>query len=117
MIVIQSLWLPSAMAQRAHNYPMVKFNRINLIDSDTFRIRIKVLDQYHCPPCSAGAQCKPCIGDHIIVSENRKSEKQTLRVFTNNPDQFEKGKIYILTVRSRVSVRARREDFLELVAD
>ncbi|MSP03451.1 MAG: hypothetical protein EXR07_20780 [Acetobacteraceae bacterium] len=25
---------------------------------------------YACPPCPEGAQCKPCIGDHILTSDS-----------------------------------------------
>lgn len=95
-------------------YPLTKFKNIAEVTSDTFRISVMVVDVYRCPPCPEGAQCKPCIGDHILVKEN-KSGAEALRVFTRDPDQFTKDKRYVLTVRSRTHVKDRRKDFLELV--
>ena len=28
-----------------------------------------VVDTYACPPCPAGAQCKPCQGDHVTIAD------------------------------------------------
>ena len=47
--------------------------------------------------------CKPCLGDHIVATDNP-SEKdpaliQHLRTFTEKPGQFELQKKYSFTVR------------------
>jgi hypothetical protein len=105
----------SASAQRTRSkYPVAQFKDITDVASDTFRISVVVVDIFRCPPCPEGAQCKPCIGDHIAVEEG-KTGKETLRIFAHDPDQFVKGKRYILTVRSRSSVKTLRKEFLEFV--
>jgi hypothetical protein len=74
-------------------------------DNEPFRIAATVLDIYHCPPCPPGAMCKPCIGDHIVatdnVDENDPHLIRRLRIFTPHPDQFELRKSYVFTVKIR----------------
>ena len=70
-----------------------------------FRIAGYVIDSYKCPPCPAGAMCKPCIGDHIVVTDNLDEKDaalvKRLKIFTDKPEQFELKKKYIFTVKVR----------------
>lgn len=70
-----------------------------------FRIEGYVTQIYKCPPCPAGAICKPCLGDHIVASDNLNEEDVTpinrLRIFTDKPDQFELKRKYTFTVEVR----------------
>jgi hypothetical protein len=68
-----------------------------------FRIRdAYVIEIYKCPPCPPGAQCKPCLGDYIVVT-NKLDEKDPLlvmrlRIFTGGFGKFElKEKCSLLT--------------------
>src|SRR5439155_24420882 len=64
-----------------------------------------VIQTYKCPPCPPNAMCKPCLGDHILVTdkveEKDPAKIQRLRIFTDKPGQFELKKKYSFTVRVR----------------
>jgi hypothetical protein len=64
-----------------------------------------VIQIYKCPPCPPGAICKPCLGDHIVVTDNMNEKDaasiQRLRIFTDKPEQFELNKKYSFTVKTR----------------
>jgi hypothetical protein len=70
-----------------------------------FRIAGYVIDAYKCPPCPAGAMCKPCLGDHIVVTDNIDEKDpaliKRLRIFTDQPEQCELKKQYLFTVKVR----------------
>jgi hypothetical protein len=72
-----------------------------------FRIRdAYVIEIYKCPPCPSGAQCKPCLGDYIVVT-NKLDEKNPLlrmrlRIFGFG--NFELKKKYSLPTQVRGSV-------------
>jgi len=60
---------------------------------------------YACPPCPAGAMCKPCMGDNIVISDEDKAldtyslTDKDLIVFTDKAKDFTLGKRYSFTVR------------------
>ncbi len=87
----------SAMPQK--EYPLISIDEIKTCKSDTFRIKAKVIDRYRCPPCPPGAICKPCIGNHLTVSDGTGPPKQQLIVFTKSPNEFEKDKMYLFVLR------------------
>lgn len=68
-----------------------------------FRIEGYVIDIYKCPPCPAGAMCKPCIPDNIVVTDNIDepdlSKIKRLRISTEKPELFELRKKYTFTVK------------------
>src|SRR5216684_3460234 len=60
----------------------------------TFRMEgAYVLEVHKCPPCPPGAQCKPCLGDYIVVADKLDEKDplliKRLRVFTAKPEKFE----------------------------
>ena len=86
---------------------LLTFNDLQKYDVNktTFKIAGYVIETYKCPPCPPNAQCKPCLGNHIIITDNA-SEKnlvliKRLRIFTDNPKQFELKKKYLFTVKIR----------------
>jgi hypothetical protein len=60
---------------------------------------------YTCPPCPPNAQCKPCMRDNIVISEENKSldsydlTDREIIVFTQETKTFEKGKKYLFKIR------------------
>lgn len=87
--------------------PLLTFDDLQKNDSieGSFSIVGYVIDIYKCPPCPAGAMCKPCIGDNIVVTDNIAEKDPTLirrlKIFTDKPGQFELKKRYLFTVKVR----------------
>src|ERR1700720_2382748 len=86
--------------------PLLTFKDLQKNDLEgPFRIEAYVIQTYKCPPCQAGMQCKPCLGDHIVVTDDvdEKDPAQTkrLRIFTSKPEQFEMKKKYSFVVKVR----------------
>ena len=84
-------------------YPIheIKSNKFN---SGTYNTEGYVVKIYTCPPCPKGAQCKMCMRDNIVISENNKlleayslSDKEMI-LFANSPKQFELGKKYKFSI-------------------
>lgn len=60
---------------------------------------------YTCPPCPPDAQCKPCMRENIIISEENNNlesydltEKKMI-IFTNKAKTFSNGKEYKFKVK------------------
>jgi hypothetical protein len=74
----------------------------------TFILDGFVIDTYKCPPCPPQAMCKPCIGDHVVITDNidekDRASIQRVRVFTDKPGQFELKKKYSFTVKVKGKV-------------
>lgn len=87
--------------------PLLTFADLQKNDSieGAFRIVGYVIDVYKCPPCPEGAMCKPCLGDHIVVTDNFDEKNpaliKRLRIFTDKSEQFEAKKKYDFTVKVR----------------
>jgi len=85
-------------------YPIHEIKQ-NKFTSGTYNIEGYVVKIYTCPPCPKGAQCKPCMRDNIVISENNQlletyslSEKEMI-LFANNPKQFKLGKKYQFSIK------------------
>jgi hypothetical protein len=67
-----------------------------------------VIEIHKCPPCPPGAQCKPCLGDCIVIANNLDEKDplliKRLRVYTDQPERFElKQKFsFVAKVRGKV---------------
>ena len=87
--------------------PRLTFSDLKRNDSikGEFIVVAFVIQTYKCPPCPPNAMCKPCLGDHIVVTDNLDLKDpariQRLRIFTDKPEQFESKKKYSFTVRPR----------------
>jgi hypothetical protein len=94
--------------------PLLTFGDLQKGDRDDtpFRIEGYVIQTYKCPPCPPGAMCKPCIGDHIVITDNVKEADPTLvkhlRIFTDKPEQFELKKKYSFVVKVKGKPRKDR---------
>ena len=90
--------------------PQLTFPDLKRNDSvtRTFIVAGFVIDAYKCPPCPPQAMCKPCIGDHITITdkidEKDKTLIQRLRIHTEKPEQFDLKKQYSFTVKVRGNV-------------
>src|SRR2546428_12935579 len=78
----------------AREPPLLTFRDLQKNDLEgPFRIEGYVIQTYKCPPCPAGMQCKPCLGDHIVITDNVDEKDpariKRLRIFTSKPEQFE----------------------------
>src|SRR3989338_541332 len=85
-------------------YPIheIKLNKFN---SGTYNTEGYVVKIYTCPPCTKGAQCKLCMRDNIVISENNKlletyslSDKEII-LFADKPNQFDLGKKYKFSIK------------------
>src|SRR5205085_3091040 len=88
-----------AQPMQETNYPLLtSILEINKQAPDTCRIAVFVNSIYNCPPCPKGADCKPCIGDHIMVADSLNGKIQ-FRVFVKEPAKFSVGEKYTLLIR------------------
>src|SRR3989344_3217629 len=78
------------------NFSFVSYNTEGFVESI-----------YACPPWPRGAQCKLCMGDHILIAEVPTAKARVFQVpledwemiiFVENPEQFELGKNYRFSV-------------------
>lgn len=80
----------------------IKINEVKIQKpkSGFFGIEGYVAKIYECPPCPPDSVCKPCMREHLVISEKKKIlknypiAKTDLIVFTNNSRSFEIGKKY-----------------------
>lgn len=97
-----SLFISSALKAQfieVKDYPLLNsLEEINKNTRDTCLITAFVNSVYNCPPCPKGADCKPCIGNYIMVADSLTGKKQ-FRVLVKKTDNFLTGKKYILLIR------------------
>src|ERR1700686_941388 len=103
--------------------PRLTFSDLKRNDSieGAFKIVGFVIQTYKCPPCPPGAMCKPCIGDHIVVTDNIDEQDaalvRRLRIFTDKPEQFELKQKYLFTVKVKGKVqRGRAIEEVDLIS-
>ena len=93
--------------QSSTGLPLLTFADLekNDLSVEQFRIEGFVFDIYKCPFCPRGMMCKPCLGDHITVTDDIAVVDpigiKRLRIFTDKPEQFESKKKYQFTVKLR----------------
>jgi hypothetical protein len=106
---------PSKRSYPQHlNLPVVPFRDLKQgkVNQEQFNTEGYVNSIYECPPCPKGAQCKPCLGDHIIITETERVGKgptdpdDHLLIFAKDPTQFKTGKRYLFSVK----VNGRRKE-------
>ncbi|MBI1768189.1 MAG: hypothetical protein HYR67_07425 [Bacteroidetes bacterium] len=97
---------------KTKRYPKVSFAKVSQSKVDTIQFKATVKSIYKCPPCPEGAQCKPCIGDHVMVTDGN-SDREFL-VFTHQLSLFKVDSSYQFLVRFRS--KFHRADNIELVS-
>lgn len=96
--------------------PLITFAQLSRSDLAVgpFRIEGQVSEVHKCPPCPEGAQCKPCLGDYLVITDNPDEKdpalKRRLRIFANRPelDRLEIAKRYSFLVKVRGKVNDRQ---------
>ena len=80
--------------------------KVSLDKQSTFKITGYVIKKYTCPPCPSNMQCKPCMSNNIVISENNQIidsyslvGKNEMILFYNNPNQLSLGKKYIFVIK------------------
>ncbi len=73
----------------------------NKVAPGTIKVSGYSVKQYTCPACLAGAQCKACMGDNIVISQTNepltdytKLTDDDLIIFTDHPDKYSIGQKY-----------------------
>jgi hypothetical protein len=107
--------------------PRLTFSDLKRNDSiaGAFIIVGSVVQIYNCPPCPPGMQCKPCLGDYLVITDNLDEKDplliRRLRVFTRKPEQFELRKkvSFVAKIRGKVPKGKPIEDlnFIEMLLD
>ena len=106
LLIFTCLLSLTVLAQHK-SYPKIRFNEIDETKLDTFRIKAYVLDIYVCPPCPKGAQCKPCMENHLTVTDKKPKDLfdhasyRRLRILSQNPGNFKPQQTYWFTVGLR----------------
>ena len=108
LILCGLIFSASAIGQKTSlKYPLIKIGSLKEAAYDTIRIKAYVFDVYVCPPCPEGAQCKPCMENHLTVVEEKFRDPQKVsldsrvRIFAEKPDLLEVGKRYVFLVSFR----------------
>ena len=92
----------SAADDNFYSISELKQNNFNTGEFTTEGYVVKI---YTCPICPAGYQCKPCMRNNLIISENNQFlanyalTNKELIVFTDNIQPFELGQRYKFTVK------------------
>ena len=96
--------LPSSTEPRADFYSISQIKRGNLLPGD-YQSEGYVVKIYTCPACPPPKQCKPCMGNNLVISEtnqlidNYNLTNQQLIIFTDNVEIFKLGKKYRFTLQ------------------
>jgi hypothetical protein len=109
LFVLVSLLAPnSSQNQRpAEKPPVLTFADLQKNDSTAgpFTVVGYVIETHKCPPCPEGATCKPCLGNHVVVTDNLDQKDpaliKRLRIFTDEPDKFALHEKYSFVVKTR----------------
>jgi hypothetical protein len=78
------------------------FKSITLLTSDapdSCFITCYIIGTYTCQPCPPGANCKPCIGNHLMIADEATEKKNYIRLLTSDPEKYGKGKKYTFFVK------------------
>lgn len=106
LLVMCCLTVP-AYAQDRPEPPVYGVSELNALNPSygTFEVAGYVVKIYECPECPPGAQCKPCMPDHIVVAERRSrfaeyvlTDKEMI-VFVDDVDGFRLNRKYRFLVQ------------------
>ena len=90
------------------NNPLLSIHELKQLNptSGSYSTEGYVAKIYVCPPCPAGAICKPCLQDrHMVISEQKETLEQAaltdteIEVFVNHPEQFTLGAKYTYVIQ------------------
>lgn len=73
--------------------------------SGIYYLQAYVIKTYSCPACSPGAQCQPCMANHIVISQDDKPlvnytalTNKEFVLYVKDPSPFVVGKKYDFTI-------------------
>jgi hypothetical protein len=89
----------SLRAQKQHHKTVKSVTELNSLSPDTCLITAFVTSIYKCPPCPPGAICKPCIGDHVTISDVPNTTDKSIRVLTKDFEKYSVGKKYTFLIK------------------
>lgn len=94
--------------------PLITFAQLKRSDLDDgpFRIEGYVTEVHKCPPCPDGAQCKPCLGDYLMITDKPGERDpaliRRLRIFAKGQEleklEIAKKYSFLVKVRGRIRV-------------
>ena len=103
-------------SQKPMSYPIRHIKELNKTLGDTVRVKAYIVDTYVCPPCPEGAQCKPCMEDHITVTEKKNTKKisaeEKLRILTVKAGFFTRGDKYLFIIAMGKNKENKEDAFL-----
>jgi len=91
--------------ETARNYYYIHELNQKGFNFGTFETLGYVANAYECPPCPPKAFCKPCMGNHIVVSEDNRSiddyllTDREIIVFVDHPLEFKKDVQYKFLIK------------------
>jgi len=87
------------------NFYSISELKQNNFSTGEFTTEGYVVKIYTCPICPEGYQCKPCMRNNLVISENNQLlanyalTSKELIIFTDNVQPFELGQKYKFTVK------------------
>ena len=89
-------------AQERPEPPVYRISELNTLNPayGTYEVSGFVVKVYECPVCPEGAQCKPCMPDHIVIAERRSRfaeymlTNKEMIVFVDDPSVFKVNRRY-----------------------
>lgn len=95
LVLMMTFSAPAAASEPVPGRPVYSISELNGMNPrfGTYEVLGYVVKIYECPPCPEGAQCKPCMADHIVVAEHRSrfaeyvlTDREMIVFTDNNPD-------------------------------
>ena len=97
--VLVCLFSNTIEAQSTKYKTLKSINDLSGSSPDTCYISGYVSSIYECPFCPPGAECKPCIGDHVMLGVSLTARAKNLRVLTKDLKNYAIGKKYTFLVK------------------
>ena len=99
IVVLVFLFSHKLEAQATKYKTLQSINDLSGSSPDTCYISGYVSSVYECPFCPPGAECKPCIGDHVMLGVSLTARAKNLRVLTKELKKYAIGKKYYFLVK------------------
>ncbi len=99
LYVLVSLSVNKLEAQSTKYKTLKSINELSGSSPDTCYISGYIMSVYECPFCPPGAECKPCIGNHVMLGESLTARAKNLRVLAKDLKKYAIGKKYSFLVK------------------
>ena len=88
-----------SQTQKSHYKSLKSLRQLRASAPDTCSVSAYVTSIYKCPFCPPGAECKPCVGDHVMVGDSPIARAKNLRILTKDLGNFEMAKKYTFLIK------------------